>query len=93
MSQFENNKNGTGLCISPLMLGIENDITACLDIIEHASQINISEDEFYQTAVYLSHLLSTKTELQALDNSSDGMVDVFRKYKAAWCIEEDNADE
>jgi len=92
MSQFENNKNGTGLCISPLMLGIENDINACLDIIEHASQINISEDEFYQTAVYLSHLLSTTTQLQALDNSSDGMVDVMRKYYVNVAVQEVKED-
>ena len=93
MSNYENNKNGTQLCISPLMLGIENDIKACMDIIEHAEQVNLSEDDLYQTAVYLSHLLSTKTKLIALDNSSDGMVDVFRKCKAAWCIEEDNSNE
>lgn len=80
MSNYINNKNGTQLCISPLMLGIDRDISTCLDIIEHATFFNMTEEEFYQTAVYLSNLLSTRTQLYALDNSSDGMPEIFRKY-------------
>lgn len=80
MSNYINNKNGTQLCINPLMYGINTDINTCLDIIEHATFLNMTEDEFYQTAVYLSNLLSARTQLYALDNSSDGMPEIFRKY-------------
>ena len=90
MDEYQNEKNGTQLCISPLMAGIGNDLKLCSELLDVGVKNGMMPDEFNSVLLYMMMLNKTKSDILVLDKMSVGIPELIRKYMKGTTSDEQN---